>query len=178
MSDKFGAIASNEIGFSREPLVFPEPVKVTSPLIQMSEYRGDALKVYKKPDTKKEIDGIIDDLTNRYAPFLTDISPYIPSYNKIIPLDAFDFRLSTEEDCRDFSIPISGRGEWEKIGIPHYDGPVGDAVSFYRTEFYMPRIGEDKAVFIRFEGVDYIAEVFVNGNYAGSHEGFFLGVRV
>mgnify|MGYP003485098934 CR=1 FL=1 len=31
----------------------------------------------------------------------------------------------------------------------------------------------DKAVFICFKGVDYIAEVFVNDEFVGRHEGFF-----
>ena len=49
------------------------------------------------------------------------------------------------------------------------------ATTYYRTEFTIEEqeLSKDRSNWIVFDGVDYKAHVFVNGNYLGSHEGFF-----
>ncbi len=58
--------------------------------------------------------------------------------------------------------------------IPHYGPPLGPAITYYRTTFEVTAelLGRG-AVFVAFDGVDYRADVFVNGALLGSHEGFF-----
>ena len=57
--------------------------------------------------------------------------------------------------------------------MPYYAGPTGEAVHYYQTTFRADKLPTDKAAFLCFECVDYTAEVFLNGSFVGSHEGFF-----
>jgi beta-mannosidase len=61
---------------------------------------------------------------------------------------------------------------WEANGIHH----AGSA--WYERRFFLPSEGNDtegKDTMLRlvFEGVDYAADVWLNGQYCGSHEGYF-----
>jgi hypothetical protein len=66
MADFFGAIAANEIGSKRLPLVFPEPAPKNGVVIAMEKADGAPTSVYKKPDTREEIDEIIEELRVKY----------------------------------------------------------------------------------------------------------------
>ncbi|MBP3218750.1 MAG: hypothetical protein J6M46_10285 [Lachnospiraceae bacterium] len=71
----------------------------------------------------------------------------------------------TEAVWRDIAVP----GNWylnEEIG--DYFGAI-----WYVTEIEKPEAVAGSRSFIRFEGVDYIAEVWLNGHYLGFHEGMF-----
>lgn len=104
--------------------------------------------------------------------------PYLRNFAKKVQgrsVDLFDFfyRKETERDKADFSYVLDGSGEWERIKIPHYDGPDGRWNAFYRTEIDIESKQRDKFYLLDFEAVDYIAEVYVNGRMAGRHTGFF-----
>ena len=76
MADFFGAIASKEIGSKRLPLIFPKPMPENGAVIPLSEANGGApVKVYKKPDTREEIDAIIEALRVKYEPFMQKLAP-------------------------------------------------------------------------------------------------------
>ena len=64
----------------------------------------------------------------------------------------------------DIEIPCN----WHLAGLPNYDGRVW----FHRT-FSMPDPVGDGSVHLRFQGVDYFTEVWLNGEYLGYHEGYF-----
>ena len=67
-----------------------------------------------------------------------------------------------------------GEGEWTAVKIPHYGAPLGRAVTYYRKVVDLsPAMFRAGALFICFKGVDYKAEVYVNGTLAGTHTGFF-----
>ena len=69
---------------------------------------------------------------------------------------------------------LRGEGKWEKVKIPHFGPPLGRAVTYYFKEVDLGKEDFSRGtLFICFKGVDYKASVFVNGNYCGSHEGFF-----
>jgi beta-galactosidase len=51
--------------------------------------------------------------------------------------------------------------------------PGFEGVGFYRRTFEAPAAWADKALVLKFEGVAYRAEAWVNGQYAGSHEGAY-----
>lgn len=89
----------------------------------------------------------------------------------------FSYRKETKDDKSDFSHVLLGKGEWEKVQIPHYEGPDGRWNAFYRTEFNL-EIQEKKYYILDFQAVDYIAEVYINGRLAGRHEGFFAPFSV
>ncbi len=44
----------------------------------------------------------------------------------------------------------------------------------YKKSFCLPAGAEDKEITLCFEGIDYKAEIFINGNKVGTHEGMFL----
>lgn len=174
MADHFGAIAAGEIGSKRLPLVFPKPTPkngVRLPLFPTNEAVPTA--VPKKPDTREELDREIEELRIRYAPFLQKLAPAPETTRTTIDLKNFQMREACDEDLADFSRVLRGEGEWEQIAVPYYFGPTGACVSYYRTMFEMTGTDKSKAVFLCFDGVDYIAEVFLNGSFLGSHEGFF-----
>ncbi len=61
---------------------------------------------------------------------------------------------------------------WHLAGLPGYAG----AVAFRRT-FRAPSPGPGRAAYLLFHGVDYFADVWLNGAYLGHHEGYFQPFR-
>ena len=173
MADFFGAIAAGEIGSTRAPLVFPEPAPWNGKSFPLSPSHEAPTEIYKKPDTREELDAIIEELRAKYEPFMQRLAPEMPRTREILPLAKFMMREAESEDMRDFSRVLAGEGEWEELTVPHYGGPAGAATHYYRTTFNLPALACDKAAFLLFECVDYTAEVFLNGSFVGSHEGFF-----
>ncbi|MBQ3140943.1 MAG: glycoside hydrolase family 2 [Clostridia bacterium] len=114
----------------------------------------------------------IAQLRQKYAPFLRDLTPKGRSTRKRIPLRSFDFRYETDADRADFSQVLGGKGEWERVSIPHYVGPMGKWTAFYRTQVTL-RPTQGKRLWLHFNAVDYTAAVYVNGRFVGGHEGFF-----
>ncbi|MBQ9747199.1 MAG: beta galactosidase jelly roll domain-containing protein [Clostridia bacterium] len=174
MADHFGAIAAGEIGSKRLPLVFPEPTPkngVRLPL-RLTE-NASPTPVPKKVSTREELDLAIEHLREHYKPFLRRLAPVPQPTRSVITLTDFQMRECCEEDLSDFSRVLRGEGDWQQITVPYYFGPTGACVSYYRTAFEMKKPAPDQAVRVCFDGVDYIAEVFLNGSFLGSHEGFF-----
>ncbi len=173
MADHFGAIAAGEIGSKRAPLAFPKPTPKNGVRFPLREHEGKATEVYKKISTREELDAEIERLKEDYALFLQKLAPKTEQTRETLSLTEFSMREATEEDLADFGRVLRGEGEWNRITVPYYFGPTGAAVSYYRTVFDLKKPAIDKTVFLHFDGVDYIAEVFLNGSFLGSHEGFF-----
>ncbi len=66
---------------------------------------------------------------------------------------------------KDRSLPVQVPGIWN-LSYPDVEG-----IGFYRTEFVVPDSWKGKIVLLRFEGVMYRSDVWINGAYVGSHEG-------
>ncbi len=75
--------------------------------------------------------------------------------------------------------PISNQG-WENVTVPHTwnakdvltEGTqYRQGIGWYRTAFQTPTDAIQRRVFIRFEGVSLVADVFLNGTYLGKHKG-------
>ena len=66
---------------------------------------------------------------------------------------------------------------WKCMDIPTnwYLTEVGDyfGVIWFKTSFKVPEEYAGKRLFLRFNGVDYYADVWLNGQFIGSHEGMF-----
>jgi hypothetical protein len=69
---------------------------------------------------------------------------------------------------------------WQEVTVPHTwnaqdvltDGPrYYQGIGWYRTTFNLTRNDKSNRYFIRFEGVSLVADVFINGNYLGTHKG-------
>ena len=172
--DEFANIAQRGISFGDSSLVIPEPpFKEDISLLLVS---GDAYKINfnKKMDSEKELLEELEKQRRIYEPFLQNHAPEHKDYRKKQFLREFQYRLQTEEDIKDFSVVLSGKGDWETVKIPHYWGPVGKYTAYYRTTFTLCREDFcDRNVFVYFKAVDYKAHVFINNSYVGSHEGFF-----
>lgn len=70
---------------------------------------------------------------------------------------------------------IDGADGWSGIdegGEHYYRGSVG-----YRKTFTLPENAENKRVFIEFEGANTVTEVYINGVFAGRHEGGYAAFR-
>jgi beta-mannosidase len=66
---------------------------------------------------------------------------------------------------------------WPEMRLPTnwYLTEVGDffGTIWFRTEFQVPAELRGQRLFLRFGAVDYLADVWLNGEYLGSHEGMF-----
>ena len=78
------------------------------------------------------------------------------------------------------SLPQTLHDTWEPVRIPHTWNATDMQVkknsfyagtAFYRKTFVAAAAWSGKRVFIRFEGVASVAEVYVNGTLAGNHKG-------
>jgi hypothetical protein len=173
--DVFAGIGEAEIAVRRGKLQDMPPPRL--PRKMLPSGRSDSRAVFKplpKLDTPEKLDAELERQRQWYAPFLGDYAPNLPSRRDSLRLESFQWRLETEADRRDFQRVLSGAGDWTRVNVPHFSGPIGRAVAYYRTTFVITRAMLNRgAVFVRFGAVDYRADVFVNGNYLGSHEGFF-----
>ena len=74
-------------------------------------------------------------------------------------------------------VPDLDRSAWGEMDIPTnwYLTEVGDyfGVAWFATAFSVPQEMEGQHLTLRFRAVDYEADVWLNGEYLGSHLGYF-----
>lgn len=75
--------------------------------------------------------------------------------------------LPSVRDWREIQVPLSWNAQFPDLR--DYRG-----VAWYRTLVGIAPIRSDQTVLLKFGAVDYLAEVFVNGQKAGQHEGGYL----
>jgi beta-galactosidase len=77
--------------------------------------------------------------------------------------------------------------EWELVNLPHswnVDDPFDDdhtyrrGISWYRKTLDLDQQFNGKKVFLYFEGANQVANVYVNGSFAGQHKGGYTGFSV
>ncbi|RKY84915.1 beta-galactosidase [candidate division KSB1 bacterium] len=73
------------------------------------------------------------------------------------------YDLREASDWMDMDIPQN----WQLAGVEDYSGVI-----WFRRQFRLS-CSSDYDVWLQFKGVDYFAEVWVNGYYVGRHEGYF-----
>jgi beta-glucuronidase len=102
--------------------------------------------------------------------------PQNNAFRQSVDLSGFwDFRFAGEgddwhngfDDARPIAVPAS----WNEIFADDRDhlGPA-----FYQTRFALPWGWAEKRVCLRFGSVGYLAQVWLNGDYLGEHEGGHL----
>lgn len=114
-----------------------------------------------------------------YKPFMSNHLSNLPMETPALSLHQFSFRYCEKEEC--FTDRNHREEAWETVTIPDYRGPAkedGKWEGYYRTEFACPEGWQSECqkgsrMILAFQCVDYIAEVYLNGNYVGSHEGLF-----
>ena len=65
---------------------------------------------------------------------------------------------------------------WEDIHVPanwYLEGKDISGIAWYSKIFTIPSKQANKRIALKFEGVDYTTDVWVNGQYIGNHEGYF-----
>ncbi len=128
----------------------------------------------KRLTSGTDVKAAINAERKKMAPYLKTLAPSLPGFRQHQELRAFDWRLKTEQDDAEFAAVARGDGAWDKVTIPHYGPPAGRATAFYRTEFTLDEsMLAPGSLWLRVEGADYIARVYVNGRCLGQHEGFF-----
>lgn len=171
--DMFAEIAENSIGETRK-LYTPEPEKLPEIMLPNKHHQPEA--VFSAPhtmSTQPELLAELERMRRQYAPFLAELAPKQPG-RPAVELTHFDWRLEKGRGRTDgLAEALSGEGEWQAVTLPHYEGPVGRACASYRTVFSAGSCQDSECQWLCFGGVDYRCEVYLNGLYAGSHEGFF-----
>lgn len=144
---------------------------------------GAGFRPVPKIETQEQLQAELQRMREKYAPFLADLAPALPPLRRQTALDRFEWRLISSEMEEDGQgnlrplpapRPVPEPNPWREVAIPHYVGPINKAEACYRRELEITpeQLAADR-LFLHFNGVDYVAEVFVNGQKAGSHEGLF-----
>ena len=150
--DGFAQIALNGIGGREELLYHPQPIDKKEKRVRLED-TGSAISVTPKMNSKEELLLELERQRELYQPFLEDHAPNLASLRKRIEMNEFWL-------------------DGEKVGLPHYGGPIGKHKEIYTTEFILEKY-EDKACYLCIDGADYVAVIYVNDICVGTHEGFF-----
>ena len=171
--DEFAQIAAQKSDSTRTALIQPAPPPITERLIPASG-KPEPFPPMPRMETQEQLESAVAGLRKEMAAFLENHAPALDPTRFRQPLQEFDWRVATGADRSDFVKVLHGEGLWESVRIPHYGPPVGKAVTLYRSSFQAAsELFNHPSQWLRFGAVDYIAEVFLNGNYVGSHEGMF-----
>ena len=170
--DFFADIATAHPTEQRLPLEIPPSAvipDVTLPLsAATSTRRLDAPKI----STSEEVKSALAALREKFQPFMADLAPALPKTRDQLEFKTFAWRIEQPADQSRFDEALRGDGAWETVKIPHYGPPLGKAATLYRCEFERPEWTHD-VLRLRFGGVDYRCQVYLNGFCVGTHEGFF-----
>ena len=173
-NDRFANIAAAGMHTDKDCLTAPKIRKPAVLPLPLTAGPGSAAVLNAPCSPQEALDQTMAALRAHYKPFMTRQAPAYPSTRTRQELTTFQWRKATDADRQDFLAALLGQGQWETVTVPHYAGPLGKAETLYRTTFTLEQLpAADEALFLHFGGVDYIAHVFLNGRYLGSHEGMF-----
>lgn len=133
--------------------------------------------------TQAQLEKELVKMRKKYALFMNDFAPALPETRKQTDLEKFSWRLIASEMATDEKgnlyplpgvQPIKGENPWKEVRIPHYSGPINKAEAHYKKELNITesQFASDK-LFLHFNGVDYIADIYLNGQKVGNHIGLF-----
>jgi len=88
---------------------------------------------------------------------------FIKDMSGNLNIDDIKNSLNKKNEVETMTIPIN----WELAGLHNYNGTI-----WFIREFDS-NFSLDNLVVLKFLGVDYFAEVWLNWNYLGKHEGYF-----
>ncbi|HVL54755.1 MAG TPA: glycoside hydrolase family 2 TIM barrel-domain containing protein [Vitreimonas sp.] len=101
--------------------------------------------------------------------------------HEVVPMDA-DLSLTPREESLERIVEEGGGREqpdyddraWTPIEVPGTVNPIPDRVersAWYRLNFRMPRLWDDRIITLKFGAANYLADVWLNGRWLGYHEG-------
>ena len=158
-NDRFAEIAAGYKPACERGLLPIEPPVLPERMLDLEKGDAHAFAVPAKITTQEDLQRALADMRRQYAPFLENHAPALETGVETMELTEFTWQLD-------------GKGKAVNITLPHYGGPVGRHYADYRTVFSFSG-AQDKSVYLCFDGVDYISEVYLNGAFIGRHEGFF-----
>lgn len=173
--DQFALIATAGPTDRSGGLVEPQPPELPEIVLPVEPSAGrDFFTPLPRRDNPEAVSAELQAMKETFASFMQRLSPPLPLERPKMPLESFSWKIGGDAACSNFASVLAGEGDWETVSIPHYGAPLGRAVTYYRREFELPaNFATPGTVFLCFKGVDYKAHVFLNGDYRGSHEGFF-----
>lgn len=150
--DQFAGIAAKGIGGNAALLCDPMPAPHTPAPCPLCFEEATSLAPVPDLTDAGQLKEALCALKKNMAPFLRDLSaPPQPRRRTAL---------------RDFTL------DGKEITLPHYGAPVGAATQTYKTTFSYHKT-PGKLQYLCLEGVDYIAQVLLNGSFVLCHEGFF-----
>lgn len=172
--DRFAQIAFNGSNANKDELCGIEPIQFEPFHFTPSEKVVEPIEHKDYEKKLKDFHEELNALKDHYKKFIMDYVPELDISRQQWIQDTFQFRFEEDEDKGDISRVLSGKGEWETLILPDYRGPIGKWNAYYRRSFTCQTKREyGKRHYLKFMGVDYVANVYLNGRYIGSHEGFF-----
>jgi beta-mannosidase len=84
-------------------------------------------------------------------------------------LDNNQERKTDPDHLKEMEVPSN----WHLSGLPNHAGAV-----WFKRKFYVNENLKEKESWLNFEGVDYFAEIWLNGTFIGEHEGYFQSFRL
>ena len=149
--DQFIKIANGKIN-KREDLYERTPKPFNEKIIELNASSQEVV-FPREMSTAEELYAELDAMREEYRSFLLDVNPI------------------DEKGVKRKKIPqfkVNGK----IVKIPDYGGPTGNTQKVYETTFTLHKKA-NRHYRVVFSAVDYIAEVFINNKFVGSHEGFF-----
>ena len=172
--DRFAKIGAQEYSTQKNGLIEPGPPVLHDRILPGGINDQQKYFIKNPINSKDELYRELDSLKKYYLPYMQQLSRLPEKTRNRISIPAMNWREETEEDQKDAQHYLTGKGKWKKVNIPHYGPPLGHAVTYYSNSIELAdSMFEKERIFFCFKGVDYKAEVYFNGNYCGSHEGFF-----
>lgn len=176
--DAFADIADNKI-VAEEAIkeVMPRPLPKEKFKVSKEEFPYDRVRFPGELSYEERLEAFQEDLANMreyYKPFMSDRLERVETGIRVEELKNFSFRYLESGEI--FSGRNASGMEWEELTIPDYRGPAGEQgkwKGYYRTDFTCMEKPEQERILLQFQCVDYIARVYVNGCFVGSHEGLF-----
>lgn len=88
--------------------------------------------------------------------------------------DPILFSASFDERWQDVTIPHT----WNAIDMQNDKNNFYDGEAYYRKTYRPDAALKDKRIFLRFEGVGAVTEVYVNNSFAGNHKGGYSAFAI
>nr|MDO8083097.1 glycoside hydrolase family 2 TIM barrel-domain containing protein [Candidatus Freyarchaeota archaeon] len=107
---------------------------------------------------------------------VTEPVNYGESNYLLVNLNGVWRRLADRGDLRDTpSYPDFDDFGWPRVKVPDNFGLDGELQRFYDPVWYrrVARVKKFNYADLIFEGIDYLADVYLNGQHLGNHEGYF-----
>ena len=114
--------------------------------------------------------------------FLAGCAGHAPRMQQGLFMQSLDAVWEFHHDPEGSADPLTMAGMdsgWKPIRVPanwHLANPEGHDISgvgWYRYQFNAPSTAGGKRAWLQFNGVDYITDVWLNGQWLGHHEGYF-----